>query len=223
MDDGLTVEHAHPQVFDRTLRDIVLTIGHSTHPIDMFLDLLQRHRVTAVCDVRSTPFSRTNPEFTRESLQRSLQIRGVAYVFLGQELGARSQDPSCYVNGKVAYDRLAGTELFQTGLNRVRQGIKKHRIALMCAERDPLQCHRTILVSRHLVAGGLAVQHITGDGQLESHQDAMQRLVRRLGLPEHDLFRTTDDLVADAYRIQGERIAYVPPARRDKASEGASR
>ena len=211
---------------DGTQHDVVLTIGHSTHPIDTFLDLLSRNGVTAVCDVRSTPFSRTNPQFTRDNLRSSLLIRGIAYVFLGQELGARSQDPSCYINGRVEYDRLACTEHFQAGLRRVHEGIKKYRIALMCAERDPLQCHRTILVSRHLVAGGLAVQHITGDGQLESHADVMRRLVRQLGLPEHDLFRSTDDLVEDAYRIQGERIAYVPSATTHdghKAREGVSR
>ena len=104
--------------------------------------------------------------------------------------------------------------------------MKRYRIALMCAERDPLQCHRAILVARHLDASGVAVQHITSDGNLESHSDLMRRLVRQLGLPEHDLFRSDHELIADAYRIQGERIAYAPTAAKPddrKPLEGASR
>lgn len=211
---------------DGQLRNVVLTIGHSTHAIDTFVELLFRHSVTAVCDVRSTPFSRMNPQFNRDSLQGSLETRGIAYVFLGQELGARSQDPACYVDGRVEYDRLACTDLFQAGLRRVQDGMKRYRIALMCAERDPLQCHRAILVARHLDAGGVAVQHITSDGNLESHPDVIRRLVRQLGLPEHDLFRSDGELIADAYRIQGERIAYAPTATKPddrKPLEGASR
>src|ERR1035437_1825005 len=97
----------------------VLTIGHSTHSLAAFVGLLRQHSVTALADVRSTPFSRFNPQFNKETLEHSLKSHGIKYVFLGRELGARSDDPSCYENGRVQYARLARTELFRSGLERV--------------------------------------------------------------------------------------------------------
>ncbi len=168
----------------------VFTIGHSTHPQDRFIALLKKHGVTALCDVRSKPYSRINPQFNKEDLKQALHKAGISYVFLGKELGARSEDPSCYDGGKVQYDRLAQTEIFRKGLDRIEEGIRKYRVSLMCAEKEPLECHRTVLVARHLDAAGLVVQHIHADGSLESHEDAMNRLLRQLRLPEHDMFRS---------------------------------
>jgi uncharacterized protein (DUF488 family) len=187
----------------------VFTIGHSTHRLTDFQALLRRHNVTAICDVRSTPFSRTNPQFNRENLKTSLPTVGMVYVFLGAELGARSTDPECYVDGKVQYERLARTELFRKGIDRIRDGIREHRIALMCAEKDPLQCHRTILVARHLDEAGIGVEHIRENGRLESHDEALSRLISVLKLSTDDMFRSRRELIEDAYRAQGERIAFV--------------
>ena len=137
----------------------VFTIGHSNHRLERFLELLKLHSITAVGDVRSSPYSRYNPQFNREPLDRDLGDVGIAYVYLGKELGARSEDPACYESGRVQYNR-ARTELFQGGLDRVQAGMKNYRLALMCAEKEPLGCHRTILVSRHLSARGVHVTHI---------------------------------------------------------------
>jgi uncharacterized protein (DUF488 family) len=186
----------------------VYTIGHSTHPQAKFLGLISMHGITALCDVRSMPFSRVNPQFNRDELKKALSDPGIRYLFLGKELGARSDDPACYEGGKVQYDRLAKTDLFQQGLARIQDGMDKgFTIAMMCAEKEPLECHRTILVARHLAGLGIDVQHIHADGRLESHTDALRRL-RMVGLPEDDMFRSAEDLQADAYRRQGERIAY---------------
>ena len=190
------------------VRPILYTIGHSTHSLERFVALLRQHGITALCDVRSMPYSRMNPQFNRENLRRSLQENEIAYVFLGKELGGRSEDPSCYVRGKVQYDCLARSTLFQKGLDRVRSGMRDFRLALMCAEKDPLECHRTILVARHLDALQIAIEHIMEDGSIESHGKALSRLVRQLHLPEHDLFRSREDVIEEAYRMQGERIAY---------------
>jgi len=176
----------------------VLTIGHSTHPIETFLDLLRRHGVTAVADVRSSPFSRFNPQYNRENLVRSLKDAGVAYVFLGDALGARADDPSCYVDGRVQYDRLARRPTFREGIGRVKKGAQEHRIALMCAEKEPLECHRTLLVARALAADGVPVAPILADGELEQHADT-----------RHDLFRSSDEIAAEALRLQEQRVAYV--------------
>jgi uncharacterized protein (DUF488 family) len=188
--------------------ETVLTIGHSTHPQDRFIALLKKHGVTALCDVRSKPYSQFNPQFNKKDLKQALLKTGISYVFLGKELGARSEDPSCYDGGKVQYDRLAQTPIFRAGLDRIKEGMQKYLIALMCAEKEPLECHRTVLVARHLEASGLVVQHIHADGSLESHECAMNRLLHQLHLPEHDMFRSHKDVLSDAYRLQERRIAY---------------
>src|SRR6266508_1360483 len=112
----------------------VYTIGHSTHSIERLIELLSRHEISVVCDVRSKPYSRMNPQFNREALKDVLRNAGIKYVFLGKELGARSEDKSCYRNGQVQYDLLAQTKLFQEGIKRIKEGAKDYRIALMCAE-----------------------------------------------------------------------------------------
>lgn len=191
------------------MKDVLYTIGHSTHPAEKVIELLREHAVTVVADVRSRPYSRMNPQFNREAFCSHLKSAGIGYVFLGRELGARSEDRGCYVEGKVQYDRLAQTALFRTGLDRVIQGMKSHSVALMCAEKDPLTCHRTILVCRHLVTRGVKVAHILEDGRLESHDEAVSRLLRELGLADGDLFRNREELVDEAYARRAEQIAYT--------------
>ncbi len=112
---------------------LVFTVGHSTHSAAKVLELLRRNEITAIADVRSQPYSRMNPQFNREPMKDALKSAGISYVFLGRELGARSEDRSCYIDGKVQYDRLARTDLFQRGLARVVDGASRHRIALLCA------------------------------------------------------------------------------------------
>lgn len=195
---------------------MIYTIGHSNHPIEHFVSLLQQHGIQALADVRSNPYSRFNPQFNREKLQASLAAAGgIRYVFLGEELGARSKDPACYdAEGRVSYAKLAQTPLFRQGIDRLQTGIQQLRIAIMCAERNPLECHRTILVSRELEKVGIPVTHILHDSTLESNRHALQRLAAELKLAETDLFRSPDELIQDAYDMQGRRMGYVPPTSR---------
>lgn len=187
----------------------IFTIGHSTHSLDAFVALLKQHGVTALADVRSAPYSRFNPQFNKDALEQSLKAAGIKYAFLGRELGARSDDRSCYENGRVQYARLARTGLFKHGIERVIRGAEEHRIALMCAEKEPLDCHRTLLVSRALDEQDIDVVHILSDGRLETHSDAMDRLLDVTGLPREDLFRSHEELVSQALARQEERVAYV--------------
>ena len=187
----------------------VLTIGHSNHPVKAFVALLRQHGVTALADVRSAPYSRFAPQFNREALERSLKAHSIKYVFLGRELGARPDDRSCYENGRVQYARLARTDLFRSGLNRVVRGANDYCVALMCAEKEPLECHRALLVARALDELDVPVEHILPDGRLESHGDAMLRLLKVVRLPSQDLFRSRRELIALALAQQEERIAYV--------------
>jgi uncharacterized protein (DUF488 family) len=192
--------------------NLLLTIGHSTHSAEAFLALLRQHQVEAVADVRSSPFSRFNPQFNRDALEQFLKENGILYVFLGKELGARSDDRSCYVLGRVQYGRLAQTPSFQSGLDRVSQGAARYRVALMCAEKEPLECHRTLLVAKELVARGLPVLHIHADGHLETHEAAMERLLAITGLPKEDLFRSKEELLSEALARQEQQVAYVDEA-----------
>jgi uncharacterized protein (DUF488 family) len=196
------------------------TIGHSTQPLERFIGLLRQHGITAVADVRSSPYSRVNPQYNREPLKTALRAAGISYVFLGDELGARSKDPSCYRDGKVDYELLARTALFQSGLERVRNGASAHRIALMCAEKEPLDCHRTILVSRKLAEQGVCVTHILADGTVESHDHAMSRLMQVVRVGEHDLFRSPEDALREAYQRRGEEIAYRAESEHRQAAVG---
>lgn len=199
------------------------SIGHSTHAIDVLIDLLARHAVDAVADVRSSPYSRYNPQFNREPLRVVLREASISYVYLGQELGARTDDRSCYVDGKVQYDLLAETATFREGLDRLEEGASDYLVAVLCAEKDPLTCHRGVLIARAMVTRGFEVLHILEDGELESQEDAVVRLLGELRLPDADLFRTREEIVDDAYRRRGEQIAYVDRVPTDRDGwEGAT-
>ncbi|MYG28501.1 MAG: DUF488 domain-containing protein [Boseongicola sp. SB0677_bin_26] len=190
------------------MANTVYTVGHSTHPIRYFLELLSAHSITALVDVRSSPYSRFNPQFNREDLKKRTRENRMKYVFLGEELGARSDDPDCYVDGRVDYHRLAATEVFKSGIARVAKGSEDFTIAIMCAEKEPLECHRTILVARHLIEQGMSVMHILADGSLEPHELCVRRLLSMHRLGASDFFRSEEDAVAEAYDKQGKIIAY---------------
>jgi len=202
------------------MKRIVFTIGHSNHPIEKVLSLLALHQINAVADVRSSPFSRINPQFNREEFQKALNDAEVRYVFLGKELGARSDDPTCYENDKIQYQRLAKTKQFQSGLERIIEGASSYRVALMCVEKNPLHCHRTILVARELAKQGLGVMHILADGSLETHEDCINRLLTELGMSAEDIFLSRVQIEDVAYTKQAEKIAYVRNGHHSKAIAG---
>lgn len=187
----------------------VLTVGHSNHSMDDFLSLLKQHRITALADIRSVPYSRYVPHFNKAPLVQALRRNQMKYVFLGNKLGGRSDDPSCYDHGRVQYAHLAQTTSFGCGIGRVVKGATSERIVLMCTEKDPLDCHRTLLVAPSLIERGVDVQHIRSDGGLESHRSAMLRLLDMSGLPQVDLFHNTEDLIDEAMNRQEARIAYT--------------
>ena len=118
------------------MADTLFTIGYSGRSIDNFIALLDRHKITALCDVRSVPYSSRNPQFNRPTLKKVLKSHNIEYIFLGEELGARPKDPACYVNGKAVYQQIADSILFRNGLERIRVGMQKgYVLALMCAEK----------------------------------------------------------------------------------------
>ena len=188
----------------------IFTIGHSTHPIERFVELLRGQDVEVLADVRSSPFSRFNPQFNRASLAKSLESAGIRYAFLGETLGARSTDPACFENGRVNYARLAESAPFKRGIGQLVDSAATERVAIMCAEKEPLDCHRTILVGRVLERQGVTVRHILADGSVEENRQTLERLSARLKLPGDDLFSEAPERFETAYEQQAARIAYAP-------------
>lgn len=184
---------------------MIYTIGHSNVEITKFIGLLKAHEINVLVDVRSHPYSRFLPHFSKDMLKKSLSSNQIKYLFLGKELGARSENPNCYINGKVQYNLLAQEPLFLEGINRLKSGMQKFRIAMMCAEKDPIECHRALLVSRQLHNSGILVNHILSDGSLESHENLERRLIKIcLG----EFFVNSDEYIPQAYEMQSERVAY---------------
>ncbi|MEK7795403.1 MAG: DUF488 domain-containing protein [Candidatus Hydrogenedentota bacterium] len=191
----------------------LLTIGHSNHPLAEFLRLLSEHRVSLIADVRSSPYSKYLPHFSKDALEGALRDAEVDYLFLGRELGARRAEEICYVDGQARYDRIARLPLFRRGLDNVFEGIEHRNVALMCSEADPLECHRTILVCRELrkLRPELAITHILSDGAEEPHETSEERLVQLHDL-QFELFgdlTSAAALVEKAYDLQSEAIAYT--------------
>lgn len=204
----------------------IFTIGHSNLSVEAFISLLQQHGITAVVDVRSHPYSRYLPHFNKSQLEAALRKAGIEYRFLGRELGARSDDRGCYVDGKASYEKIAATQLFDQGIKRLLKGVANHKIALMCAERDPITCHRSILVCQHLRSFDLNINHILADANLEPHEALEERLLELYGLNRSEsqpkqlsLFepqlqgslenqKPREECLKEAYKRQGDKIAY---------------
>ncbi len=150
---------------------VLYTIGHSNHDQEHFCALLQLHQIDVLADVRSQPYSRYTPQFNTEELKAALASCGIRYVFLGDQLGGRPRDPEHYdEQGHALYHRMARSEAFLRGIERLIGGMNKYRVAIMCSEEDPAVCHRFLLVSRVMADRGAEVQHIRGDGSLTSHE-----------------------------------------------------
>jgi uncharacterized protein (DUF488 family) len=190
---------------------IVYTIGHSNHDFTVFLELLKAAGITAVADVRSVPTSAYRPAYNRAVLQQELKGAGIAYVFLGAGLGARSSDPAAYEAGKVVYSRLAAAPLFRQQVERVVTGSQRETIALLCSEGDPLACHRTVLVAQELHSRAIPVTHLLPDGTMESHATALTRLLRLHGLSEPTPFASEAERIAEALVRQEAKIAFRKP------------
>jgi len=198
------------------------TIGHSNYSWPAFRCLLARHQIALLCDVRSQPWSRRCPQFSRDRLAGSLAEIGVRYVFMGAELGARPADPAMYCRGRVDYGRLAAGAAFGEGLRRLRALMQAGRCTIMCAERDPVACHRMILVSRAVRSPQIEVHHIRGDGEPEPNAETEARLLKMLRMPHADLFAAPSDLES-AYDRQAQRIAYVLPSALPRSQAGSAR
>jgi uncharacterized protein (DUF488 family) len=157
---------------DATASPRVFTIGHSNSTAEHFLTLLKSHAVQVVVDARSQPYSKYTTQFDHEALKLALQGAGIRYLYLGRELGGRPEGDEFYDDeGNVLYDRVAATSLFQVGLSRLERGIREYNVAILCAEENPAACHRRLLVGRVLLDRGIQVEHIRGDGRIQTEEE----------------------------------------------------
>jgi uncharacterized protein (DUF488 family) len=156
----------------------IRTIGYGLRDVDEFVTLLRRYDIEYVGDVRSAPYSRRRPEFSREALDRLLRTSGVRYVFLGDTLGGRPDDPDCYdADGHVDYDRCRISSSFAAGIDRVETAYREgYRLALLCSESRPTDCHRSKLLAEMLVERGVSVSHIDEHGELVEHAEVAVRI-----------------------------------------------
>ena len=156
----------------------ILTIGHSNHPIEKLLSLLQASGAEVVVDTRSQPYSKYTVQFNREALQSAIAGGGMKYIYLGRELGGRPDGSGFYdAEGHVLYAKVAASPQFREGIERVLAGSERYRVALLCSEEDPSDCHRRLLVGRVLAEhGGALILHIRADGRLQREEDLRAEL-----------------------------------------------
>ena len=162
----------------------LLTIGYgSQRTSEEFVELLHRYGVKYLADVRTKPFSKFRPEFSKDALAAMLRRHEIAYVYMGDTLGGLPSDPTCYTDGKVDYGKVRERTWFEQGLARLEGGCRGgHHIAIMCAELEPNRCHRSKLIGEALVARGIAVSHIDEEGAVITHEAAMARLTAGQGM-----------------------------------------
>ena len=191
------------------------SVGHSNHELARLIDLLRGVSVTAVADVRSQPYSQRLPQFNRPELEHGLREHGIAYVFLGDLLGGRPADPGLYdAEGRADYDRIRQTPAFQNGLQRLLDGLSRQRIAMLCGEADPLDCHRGLMITPALVERDVAPLHLRRDGSVETTAEMERRLLEQTGVGEGVLDGLFAALVSLEERREYLREAYRARARR---------
>lgn len=154
----------------------IFTIGYGARSLDAFFAVLKSHHIAYLIDVRSAPYSKFKPEFSKNALKQAAKQAGLQYVYMGEALGGQPIDPTCYDDGKVVYDRVKELPTFKKGITRLQaahdQGL---RVAVMCSEGRPERCHRTVLIGEILTELGINVEHIDESDQLITHDDALSR------------------------------------------------
>ena len=194
-------------------RPRVYTVGHSNLEFSEFATLLRGAAIEALIDVRSSPQSVRFPQFTRSVLEKTLASEGVAYIFLGDELGGRPDDPEAYrSDGRVDYQVRRKSYAFRAGLERVLKESENRPVALMCAEEDPLDCHRFLMISPALVEAGVSPLHIRKGFRLETQQAAEDRLLADHNFTSaigNTLFpEVRGEALEKAYTLQAQKAAF---------------
>lgn len=199
---------------NKEIREIY-TIGHSTHSSEYFLELLQAHNIDTVIDVRSTPASSYNPQFNKDTLQSFLKQHNIKYMHFGDEFGARQNDESVLDDyGIVDFELFRKTYQFQNGIERLDIGLSKgYKIALMCAEGNPLECHRFSMISVYLEEIGITVKHILKDKSIKLNTELEEELLKKYEkkIPTPSLFEPEidrEDQLKNAYKLHNKEFGW---------------
>lgn len=186
----------------------IFTIGHSNLGIIEFIKLLLANQIEFLIDVRSAPYSKLYPHFNRNPLEVSLMKKSIKYLFLGDSLGGRSNNVNDFSKGRIMYKKIAEKEEYMSSINTIIQNSSKYRIVLMCSEKEPLECHRTLLISRSIETLMVKILHIQRDGQIESQTEAIQRLLKIWKLDTPNLFGEDAERIDEAFARQESKHAY---------------
>lgn len=193
------------------------TIGHSNHQIETFLDILSHYHINCIIDLRSSPYSRHNPRFNRETLKTDLEINEIDYIYMGDSLGARYEDRNLLLdNGKVDFDKVKDLRSFITGIENLMNTVKTgQKISLMCAEKDPFNCHRFVLISRALTKRNVAIEHILSDKSSVSQDELEEKLLNKYTdkSTQMSLFepvKSRTELLDFSYKKHNMFIGYTP-------------
>ena len=171
------------------------SIGHGNRKQEELLELLQRYGIQYLLDVRTSPYSKFNPQFNQNELKHFLLQNGTIYVFMGDTLGGRPEDESCYTDGKVDYEKIKTKDFFKIGIDRLKTAYKKNiPIVMMCSESKPQECHRSKLIGTYLQNEDIRVIHIDEKGK-EKNQDDVMLLVTK-GKNAVDLFGEKESFVS---------------------------
>ena len=155
----------------------IYTIGYGSRSIEVFLEVLHLHQFAYLIDVRSAPYSRYKPAFSKAALEAELQRHGIRYIFMGDTLGGHPDNADCYVNGKVDYERVKTTADYRRGIERLRNAFaQQRRVVLMCSEGKPEDCHRSKLIGATLTAEDILVHHIDENDELQTQETIIERL-----------------------------------------------
>ena len=198
-------------------RPIIYTVGHSTHPIEVFLDLLKTYSVNCLIDVRSIAASSYNPQYNKEPLTNFLKANGIIYLHFAEEFGARHTDPDLLDDeGKVNFELVRKSWNFKNGVERLWEGLDKgYIIALMCSESEPFDCHRFSMVSIALQKDGFEVRHILKNKTVRTNAQLESQLLKKYEkkIPHPDMFQpnvSLEDQLKVAYRLRNKEIAFSP-------------
>lgn len=186
------------------------TIGYAGFSVDDFINTLKEKSIGALVDVRSSPYSSRFEQFNITNVKDVLNNNNIYYLFLGDELGARPKDRSLYSNNSADFDKISKSSLFIDGCQRIRDGLSKFPVCIMCAEKDPVTCHRTILVANKFrsLYPDVTIQHIHSSTKIEPQEKIDRRIMAMYDLEQEHFFKSFDERLIEAYSLRAKEIAF---------------
>jgi len=194
---------------------MLYTIGHSNHQIDFFLYLLKKYNIQYVIDVRTSPFCKYTKQYDRWNIEKTLKENNIIYCFMGEFFGAKRKEKELYTaEGYLDFEKTTESEKFLLGFNNILKGLQDdYNVALMCSEKDPKDCHRSIMISKKFLEAGFEANHILPDGKIKTQKELEKELVNEFysGRKQLNLFTmnmTEEDYIRESYKKQNEKIGY---------------